>query len=168
MNTNISFWKKIKLFLFYTKTLNKIKRELLNNYKTKVDDVYRLYTILNLNNNSLFDENGSLEQRLANENYNLMPSQYEQRFIEEAYNRKLREFSTELSTFLNSKGLSELYVFYEIEKLNKFNYLVILGFSLFKTDQIIPKLIKTTRTVLGVILAICFVVFLAKYTDNLF
>jgi hypothetical protein len=44
-----------------------------------------------------------------------------------------REFTIEVSKFLDTKGLKELYEIYEIRKVDKYSYLVIIGFSGFKS-----------------------------------
>lgn len=135
MNNNISLLKKIKFFLFYRKTLNSIRSELEKNYNIRIDEAYRMYTVININNdNSIFQNYGSPELREFNKNYDMMPSQMEQKFIDDMFKKSMKDFSAEISEYLNTKGLAELYVFYQMEKITKFSYLIVLGFSLFKTD----------------------------------
>jgi hypothetical protein len=47
----------------------------------------------------------------------------------------IKEYTSDLSKFLNANGLQELYSFYEIKKVDKYSYLVVLGFSLFKSNE---------------------------------
>ena len=53
----------------------------------------------------------------------------------------VREYTSALSKFLNSNGLFELYDFYDIEKVEKYSYLVVFGFSLFNTQKVARNLI---------------------------
>lgn len=164
---NISLLKKIKFFLFYRKTLNKIKRELENNYNVRIDEAYRMYTVINVNNeNSVFKDYGISELREFNKNYDLMPNQIEQQFLDELYKKSMKEFSNNISEYLNSKGLAELYVFYQIEKINKFSYLVVLGFPFFKTEIFVKYFYYTLRTIICIAAVLLAMKFLVNWSDN--
>lgn len=163
----ISLLKKIKFFLFYRKTLNSIRRELENNYNIRIDEAYRMYTVVNINNNmSIFQDYGINELKEYNKNYEILPSQTEQLYLDDLYKKTMKDFSNNISEYLNSKGLSELYVFYQIEKLNKFSYLIVLGFPLFRTDVYIKNIIYVIRILL-ILGGLMFVMkFLLEWTDN--
>lgn len=164
---NISLLKKIKFFLFYRKTLNNIKRELENNYNVRIDEAYRMYTVINVNNNtSVFQDYGISELREYNKNYDLMPSQMEQTFLDEMYKKTMKDFSNSISEYLNSKGLSELYVFYQIEKINKFSYLVVLGFPFFKTEVVIKYFYNIMRGTLILFVLSLIMKFFVNWADN--
>ena len=67
MNNNISLLKKIKFFLFYRKTLNSIRSELEINFNIRIDEAYRMYTVININNdNSIFQDYGFAELKEFN------------------------------------------------------------------------------------------------------
>ena len=62
---------------------------------------------------------------MIGEPYNLRKSDID-RFAE----TMIKEYSLKISEYLDSKGLKEMYDFYEIKKVDKYAYLVVLGFSL--------------------------------------
>ena len=119
----VSFWKKLSLFLTYRNTLRKIKGQLLTSFGARVDNVSRIYTVVNV------------PESLIEEPYNVRKSD-----IDTIAKTFIKDYSSELSRFLNSNGLMELYDFYEVEKVGKYSYLVILGFSLFNTQKFFSRL----------------------------
>lgn len=112
------FFKQIKLFFFYRKRLKKIEKELLTSFNIKIDYADRMYTVLNINPNDI------------GEAYNLKKSDINK--ISETY---IKEYSFKLSNFLDNKDLKELYDYYKIDKIDKYSYLLIFGFSLFKSNN---------------------------------
>jgi hypothetical protein len=139
---DISFFKKIKLFSTYKKAVNKNRNELSAKFGLRVDNAYRLYTVLNI------------PEDLIGEAYSLKKSDIDK--ISENY---IREYSSELSKFLNSKGLKELYDYYQVDKVGKYNYLLVFGFSLFRSNKfyndIYYKVIPAT-VLLSVLLILIF------------
>lgn len=115
---NLSLYKKISLYFTYIKLIRGIENDLKRQFNTRVDRVGRLYTVLNI------------PPSLIEEPYNLRKSDLDT--IAQTY---VKEFSNELSKFLNSRGLVELYDFYDIEKVDKYSYLIIYGYSLFNTQK---------------------------------
>lgn len=115
--SKISFLKKLKMFSFYKKTIDNCSLELNKKLNIRVDSAYRLYTVLNVPEN------------LIGEAFSLKKSDIDK--ISETY---IREYSIEVSNFLQSKGLVELFKPYEIKKVDKYSYLIIIGFSLFKSN----------------------------------
>jgi hypothetical protein len=113
---NISFFKKIKLFDFFKKTIKENSFELEQQFNIRIDKANRLYTVINIPSN------------IIGESYNLVKSDID--LISEGF---LKEYSSKLSKFLNTKGLSELYRVYEIKKIDKYSYLFVIGYSLFKS-----------------------------------
>ena len=114
--TNISFFKKLSLFFFYKKTLKQNKVRLERELNIRFDSAYRLYTVLNI------------PEELYGE-FNLKKSDIDK--ISENY---IREYSFEVSKFLKSIGLNELFESYEIRKVDKYSYLIVIGFSLFRSN----------------------------------
>lgn len=139
MKKNISIWKKIRLFKNYKDIVKNIKTELETKFNIRIDNAFRMYTVLNI------------PEELIGEEYSLKKSDVDK--ISENF---ITEYGTELSKFLNTKGLSELYEYYEIKKVDKYSYLLVYGFSLFKSNKyynnlywkIIPASVVTISSLL--------------------
>lgn len=111
-------FKKLKLFWSYKKAIKNSKFELLQKFNVRIDRASRLYTVINI------------PEEIIGEAYSLKKSDIDR--ISETY---LREYSAELSKFLDGKNLQELYDVYEINKVDKYSYLMVFGFSLFKSTK---------------------------------
>lgn len=111
-------YKKIKLFWEYQKKIDSKKFELASKFNIRIDSAKRMYTVLNI------------PEELIGEAYSLKKSDIDR--ISENY---VKQYSSELSNFLNTNGLSELFDFYEIKKVDKYSYLIIFGFSLFQNTK---------------------------------
>jgi hypothetical protein len=139
MKKNISLWSKIKLFNDYKKIIKENKVELENKFNVRVDNASRLYTVLNI------------PEELIGEAYALKKSD-----IDKISENFIKQYGTELATYLNTKGLGELYKYYEIKKVDKYSYLLVFGFSLLKSDKyynnlyykVIPASIVTVTSIL--------------------
>jgi hypothetical protein len=118
MNKNISLLKKIKLFSQFKKTIKTNSVELENKFNLRIDSANRLYTVINV------------PPELIGEAYNIKKSD-----IDRIADNFIREYSKELAVFLNSKDLNELYEFYDLKKVDKYSYLVVVGFSFFRSDE---------------------------------
>jgi len=110
--------RKIKLFYSYIKSIKKNQFELEQKFNLRIDKANRLYTVINV------------PEDLVGEAYSLKKSDIDR--ISESF---LREYSSELSKYLNKIELQELYEVYEIKKVDKYSYLLIFGFSLFKSNK---------------------------------
>lgn len=115
---NVSIFKKIKLFSFYKKIIKRSRVELRTKFNIRVDKAYRLYTVINI------------PEELVGEAYSLKTSDINR--ISENY---IRKYSKELGIYLDSRNLKELHDFYNIKKVNKYSYLIVFGFSLFKSQH---------------------------------
>lgn len=113
MKRKISLYKKLKLFKEFKKILKLNENEIGQIFGSRVDDAYRIYNVLNI------------PEEMIGEPYNLRKSDID-RFAE----TMVKEYSSKISEYLDSKGLKEMYDFYEIKKVDKYAYLVVLGFSL--------------------------------------
>lgn len=118
MNKNISLLKKLKLFSQFKKTIKTNSVELENKFNLRIDSANRLYTVINV------------PPELIGEAYNIKKSD-----IDRIADNFIREYSKELAVFLNSKDLNELYEFYDLKKVDKYSYLVVVGFSFFRSDE---------------------------------
>lgn len=119
----ISIIKKIGLFREYKKAIKSISREMETRYAIRIDKAQRIYTVLNI------------PEELIGEAYGLKKSDIDR--ISENY---IREYLSEIGSFLNSKGMSELYSVYEVKKVDKYSYLIVMGFSLFKSNEYYDRL----------------------------
>jgi len=54
---------------------------------------------------------------------------------------------------LISKGLGELFSFYEVKKVDKYSYLVVIGFSLFRSNEYYDKLYWRVYPIAGLLAA---------------
>jgi len=116
---NISIFKKISLFFTYRKAIRKIEKQLEREFNIRIDGAYRIYTVLNV------------PSELIEEPYNLRKGD-----INTLSQNFIKEYSSQLSKFLDSNGLYELYDFYNVEKVDKYSYLLIFGFSLFNSQKV--------------------------------
>jgi len=110
-------FKKIRLYNSFKKILRSNKVPLEGNFNARIDKVYRIYTVINI------------PEETFGEPYNVRKSDIDS--ISETY---IKEYVSKISNYLNSVGLSELYDFYEpIKKVDKYSYLIILGFKPFNS-----------------------------------
>lgn len=110
--------KKIKLFYLWKRTIKESKFELQQKFNLRIDRAQRLYTVINV------------PEELVGQAYALKKSDIDS--ISENY---IRAFSADLTSMLNERGLQELFRVYEIQKVDKYSYLVVIGFSLFKSQR---------------------------------
>ena len=90
-----------------------------SNFNAKIDWADRLYMVLNVPTD------------LIEEPYNIRKSD-----IDRVAQNYIKDYITNLSRYLNSKGLQETYDFYEpIKKLDKYAYLIVIGFKPFKSTN---------------------------------
>jgi hypothetical protein len=139
---NISLFKKIKLFNYFKKLLKQNKSELELKFNIRIDNAYRLYTVINV------------PEELIGEAYSLKKSDIDR--ISENY---IKQYSSELGRYLNSKGLNELYDFYKIDKVDKYSYLIVFGFKLFESNKYYNNLyykVIPTSILLSIILFFIF------------
>jgi hypothetical protein len=134
--------KKLKLFFLWRKTIKQSKFELQQKFNLRIDAAQRLYTVINV------------PEELIGEAYALKKQDIDR--ISETY---IRGFSGELTQTLNEKGLQELFRVYEIRKVEKYSYLLVIGFSLFESQRyynslyyIITPLLILTSIIFSLIL----------------
>ncbi len=113
---NISFFKKLSLFSYYKKIVRKNKVKLERELNIRIDSAQRLYTVLNIPE-ELFGE------------FTLKKSDIDK--ISESY---IKEYMFEVAKSLNEMGLNELFQSYEVKKVSKYSYLLVVGFSLFRSN----------------------------------
>lgn len=121
---NYGMFKKLKVFLNYRRTIKNIEENLGRELNARVDNAYRIYTVVNV------------PVEVFEEPYNFRKSDIDK--ISEKY---IKEYFSKLSDLLNKNGLIEMYNVYDIEKVDKYSYLTIVGFSLFRTDKLFTKIL---------------------------
>lgn len=127
----VSIFKKLSLFFLYKKVLKGLRRDLELQFNARIDNVNRIYTVLNIPSD------------LVEEPYNLRKND-----IDTIARNYIKEYTSNLSSFLNSRGLAELYVIYDLEKVDKYSYLIIVGFSLFNTQKVSRSLLLVWTPIL--------------------
>jgi hypothetical protein len=122
MKANI--FKRIYLFFTFRKNLLKSETDLKIQFNIRIDSILRFYTVLNV------------PGEVIEEPYNLRKSD-----IDTISRNYIKEYNSQLSQFLNSRGLTELYDLYDMEKVDKYSYLLVFGFSLFNTKRLANRLL---------------------------
>ena len=115
---NVSIFKKVKLFNYYKKIINSKSEELELKYNIRIDYAKRMYTVLNV------------PKDLVGEAYSLKKQDIDR--ISESY---IKQYTSDLNDYLNSIGLNELHDFYHMKKVDKYSYLLVFGYSLFKSQS---------------------------------
>ncbi len=131
----MNIFKKIITYRKYRTSISKIERELSTQFNIRIDSVGRLYTVLNI------------PEEIFEEPYNMRKSD-----IDTIAQNYIKEYSTNLSVFLNKNDLIELYDFYSIQKVEKYSYLLIFGFSLMNTEKFFKRLYFRVIPIVSIIL----------------
>lgn len=137
----VSLFRSIFLFFFFRKRILRNKTTLLNNFGAKIDYINRIYTVLNI------------PKELIEEPYDFRTSD-----INSISQNYIKAYSGEMQQYLNSLGLRELFDIYEVKKVDKYSYLIIIGFSLFNTRKVATNLMYAIPTLLALSLIILLVV----------
>lgn len=137
--SKISLWRKIKLYYQYrTGIIN--NTSLLQQNGFRIDRVKRIYTVINVPT-EIFDEA-----------YDLKTSDI---------NRVSQSFLTDsvrtISKILNDIGINELYKIYETRKVDKYSYLIILGYKFFDTRKVADLIFLRFLPIIGLALLIYFI-----------
>ena len=140
MANSVYFLKRVHLFREYRKALKKNRSEIESLLGLRIDRAHRMYTVLNI------------PDEIIGEAYSLKKSDIDR--ISENY---IKEFLAMSGDYLNSKGLSEIYSVYEIKKVDKYSYLIVIGFSMFRSNEMYDRIymrafpILTAALILGIL-----------------
>lgn len=145
MSRNVSIVKKQSVYGEYKKILSSNTTELENKYGIRIDDANRMYTVLNI------------PEEIVGEAYSMKKSD-----IDRIADNYIRKYCGDLGSYLNGIGMTELYDFYELKKVDKYSYLIIIGFSMFRTDirrerfmkYVLPVSIVTVLTIISILIFI--------------
>jgi len=141
----VNIFKKIYLFFLFRRNLLRSETDLKIQFNMRIDSILRFYTVLNVPN------------EVMEEPYNLRKSD-----IDTISRNYIKEYNFQLSQFLNSKGLTELYDLYDMDKVDKYSYLLVFGFSLFNTKKLANKLLYLWTPILVSISLIMTIYFIFK------
>jgi len=147
MANKISFLKKLRIFRDFKKVLKLNRTELQEVFGARIDNAYRIYNVINI----------PVEE--IGEPYNLRKSD-----IDLIAEKSVRDYSSNISKYLDTKGLQEMYDFYEIKKVDKYSYLIVIGFSLpndpFRSNIYYNRLYYRALPTISVISLILLLIFL--------
>jgi hypothetical protein len=142
----MSILKDLRLFFSYKSSIRKNKVRLQGDFNMRIDNADRMYTVLNIPTN------------LVEEPYNLRKED-----IDKIAQNYIRDYINELSTFLNSIGISELYDFYEpIKKVDKYSYLIVIGYKQLDSVEINKILYRVILPIISIVGLISFTFWLWK------
>lgn len=126
----ISFWKKIKLFLIYRRIVKKNINELYKEgYRIRVDDIYRLYTVVNLPDD-VKDYGSELTQKY------------------------LTDYINKVDNLFLKLGISEYVGIGDIRKENELSYVVIFNFKFFDTAEYANKMLNIFKIVVVLLIGL--------------
>jgi hypothetical protein len=132
-----NLFNQIKLFFLYRSTIKKNFLTLNSSFNLRKDLSNRLYTVINVP-----VENFEEPYNIRTADINLIAENY------------IRDYCIKIGQALDLMGLKELYKIYNLSKVDKYSYLVIIGFSLFQTDKIYRRVIN-----IGLMLIVCFILY---------
>jgi len=143
MAVKISFLKKIKLFKEYKKAIKSYSIDLESKYGIRIDRAYRLYTVLNI------------PEEFIGDSYGVKKSDIDR--ISENY---IKQFIGDISVDLDYLNIKELYRVYEVKKVDKYSYLIVIGFSLFKSNEFYDSIYFRFLPIIGILSGISLLSFL--------
>ncbi|MFV2015050.1 MAG: hypothetical protein ACC656_06465, partial [Candidatus Heimdallarchaeota archaeon] len=111
---NMNIFKKFKLYVIYRKLIITFKNELLNKFNIRTDQIKRMYTVINVpDETQIYGEENS--GRLT-ENF-------------------LKQWLANLDSYLFEKGIKEYSEVQEITPIDKQNFLIIIKYKYLKIDN---------------------------------
>ena len=140
-------FKKYKLMFFYMKTIKKylpeIEKKIIskNNNRAytissiKIDNIYRLYTVLNL-------------KKENTKNLELYGYPY--------LDNEIKKFVKEINNELREIGLTELIGLSRIDKIGENNVLIVIEYKLFDIGKFFKKLIYLGISIISIIIFLLF------------
>ena len=143
MNKNVYLLKKIRLFKFYKKIIKENSVELERNFGLRIDKAQRMYTVLNI------------PEEIVGDAFSLKKTDIDR--ISENY---IKEYSSEITRFLTLKGLGELLSFYEVRKVDKYSYLIVIGYSMFKSNEYYDKLYWRVYPIIAILAIVTSIILL--------
>ena len=134
---------KIKLFKQFKRSLNpNLRNELSGKFNVRIDKAYRIYGVINV------------PETMIGDAYSLKKSDIDK--ISENY---IKLYIKQLSDLLDNNGMREMYKRYDLKKIDKYSWLIVIGFSLFKSNVYYNILYYVALPILVVSSIITFILF---------
>lgn len=115
---NLIFGKKWKTYIHYKSLIDALKPELLEIFKVRVDNIYRLYTVINI------------------------PPEFYEKFGPVVGNQSVEIWLKNFNNFCWRKNLMELISVERIRKEDDYNYLIIIEYKLLNM-KFVNRLLNT-------------------------
>jgi hypothetical protein len=133
----MNFFKKIKNLKYYSNILEENRAELYEKFNIKIDNIYRMYTVYNIDESEwktyggdkpILYENKTLEDFLTNKS-----SSGAMMNGEEYFDRIIKIKLSKLDQYLISKGLGEMYGLSSKYRIDKLNVKVVIEYKYIST-----------------------------------
>lgn len=137
---------RIKYFLLYKKVIDKNKQELLTKFNIRVDDVYRLYTVISIDDDEfkLYGGDKPVLYQIPDIDVYLDQSQATRDGLingEMFLQKKVEVSLRSIENYLNDKGLIELFGLTSNLKIDKQNRKIVIEYRFLQTKKIADYLI---------------------------
>tara|TARA_B110001454_G_C12492346_1_gene339042 strand:+ start:63 stop:569 length:507 start_codon:yes stop_codon:yes gene_type:complete len=153
----MNIFSKISNLRYYIKTIKENERELEEKFNVKVDNIYRLYTVYDINpkeyeqyggnDKIMINSDNKIETFLEQASASHMPSKIMNG--EDLFNKKVDAELFRLEKFLMSKGLAEMYGMSQKKREDEFNYSVVVEYKFLSTKFLANLAILSGLTLLG-------------------
>ncbi len=129
--------QRFKYFKYYCKILDENKQELYDKFNIRIDNIYRMYTVYNIDESEyktyggdkpIIHEKKTIEEYLTlNSNSGAMMNG------EDYFKLVINKHISRLDQFLIQKGLSELYGLTSKHRIDKYNAKVVIEYKYLNT-----------------------------------
>jgi hypothetical protein len=153
----MNIFKKIQLFFFYKKVINDNKEELLKKFNIRIDDIYRMYTVVTIDEDEFKKYGGDAPvlYKIPDIDTYLDQSQATRDGLingEMFLQKKVSHYLFVLEQYLNEKGLIELFGMSSNQKIDKQNRKIVIEYRFISTKRIADiSIILLITSVLGVV-----------------
>jgi hypothetical protein len=130
----MNIFKRIKFYYTYKNIANEIKKDLLENFNVRIDNINRLYTVINIPDET---------QIYGSEHANALTEEF------------LRKWLVKFDTFLVNNQIKEFLIREELTKIDDLNYLIVFRYKYLNVEKILYTLYT-----LGIITFVTFLVML--------
>lgn len=156
--------RKFKNLMFYADTIKKHEKELYDKYNIKVDNIYRLYTVYNMDEDEYNQYGGDDHIDVNNHNTieGLLQTASGSGKItngNDLFNKKIDLELRKLDTFLIKIGLAEMYGYSQKKRIDKLNYKVVIEYKFLSTKflanlAVIVGLVSLSSIIIGSIVGL--------------
>ncbi len=161
----MNFFRKIKNLRYYCNILDENRDELYEKFNIKVDNIYRMYTVYNIDEDEwrtyggdkpILYENKTIEDFLSNKS-----SSGAMMNGEEYFDRIIKIKLSKLDQYLINKGLGEMYGMSSKYRIDKLNVKVVIEYkyisTLFLVNMgLILGITTISSLIIGIFLSIIF------------